>query len=253
MESLKPLHSEFHVFTEYFGTLATDGEGTLIHGYETLSSKNKPFVGTPIVVNPDHGGCYGIVQSGDILTSFNGRMIRLYAGTWFSTKAGMAFTIGAGTRVCVFQRDGYEGSDDIGVMRDKGDLKYIDGCTDSILCFPKVIGMPCFNALYAPTGVHQTTHTHPSTRAGMIIKGDGAFCETPDARYPLEDGAIFFLPANGLHKFRTDLSEGAHIALVAYHPDSDFGPAHENHPMLNRTMVDGVSAANIEEIRTREL
>jgi hypothetical protein len=25
--------------------------------------------------------------------------------------------------------------------------------------------------------------------------------------------------------------------VIAYHPDSDFGPTHENHPMVNRTIV----------------
>ena len=27
--------------------------------------------------------------------------------------------------------------------------------------------------------------------------------------------------------------------VVAYHPDSDFGPTHEEHPMVNRTRIDG--------------
>ena len=41
------------------------------------------------------------------------------------------------------------------------------------------------------------------------------------------------------------------MAVIAYHPDSDFGPTHEVHPMINRTIVDGVSARLIEKIRTR--
>jgi hypothetical protein len=41
------------------------------------------------------------------------------------------------------------------------------------------------------------------------------------------------------------------MTVIAYHPDSDFGATHEDHPMINRTMVDGISAAKIDEIRTQ--
>ena len=27
------------------------------------------------------------------------------------------------------------------------------------------------------------------------------------------------------------------LLVIAYHPDSDFGPTHERHPMINRTIV----------------
>lgn len=38
--------------------------------------------------------------------------------------------------------------------------------------------------------------------------------------------------------------------VIAYHPDSDTGPTYDDQPMINRTIVDGVSAADIDEIRT---
>jgi hypothetical protein len=38
--------------------------------------------------------------------------------------------------------------------------------------------------------------------------------------------------------------------VIAWHPDSDFGPEDDDHPMVNRTIVDGVSAAKIADIRT---
>jgi hypothetical protein len=41
------------------------------------------------------------------------------------------------------------------------------------------------------------------------------------------------------------------MRVVAYHPDSDFGPQDEDHPMINRTIVDGVSASKIDAIRTK--
>ena len=40
--------------------------------------------------------------------------------------------------------------------------------------------------------------------------------------------------------------------MIAFHPDSDFGPAPEDHPMINRTMVDGVSASRLDDIRTAD-
>jgi hypothetical protein len=40
------------------------------------------------------------------------------------------------------------------------------------------------------------------------------------------------------------------MVVVAYHPDSDYGPTHEAHPMINRTVVRGVPASQIESIHT---
>lgn len=40
------------------------------------------------------------------------------------------------------------------------------------------------------------------------------------------------IPKNAQHSFFAD-EEG--VSVVAYHPDSDCGPEHNNHPMLNRT------------------
>ena len=38
--------------------------------------------------------------------------------------------------------------------------------------------------------------------------------------------------------------------VIAYHPDSDFGPQDEDHPMINRTIVDGVQASRIKDIHS---
>ena len=50
------------------------------------------------------------------------------------------------------------------------------------------------------------------------------------------------------HAFETP--EGSELDVVAFHPDSDFGPAPKDHPMVNRTIVDGVSASQLDGIRT---
>ena len=52
-----------------------------------------------------------------------------------------------------------------------------------------------------------------------------------------------------LHSFFT---RGEALDVLAWHPDSDFGPTHDHHPMVNRTMVDGISASEIDAIRTAE-
>ncbi len=135
-----------------------------------------------------------------------------------------------------------------GPVEDWGRLKYIDGCTDSLLVPPVKLGDPCLNALFFPENIDQTAHTHPSMRVGMVIEGSGK-CVTPEREYDLAPGKIFIIHEEGHHKFKT--SADAKLTVIAYHPDSDFGPVDENHPMINRTIVEGVSAAQIDEIRTK--
>ena len=114
-----------------------------------------------------------------------------------------------------------------------GRLRYIDGCTDSLIIPPVVLGDPCLNLLHIPPGTRQTSHTHPSIRLGMIVSGRG-LCVTPDGDHPLEPGLVFCIPKGGRHSFHTSNEA---LRVIAYHPDSDFGPTHENHPMVNRTIV----------------
>jgi mannose-6-phosphate isomerase-like protein (cupin superfamily) len=134
------------------------------------------------------------------------------------------------------------------IDENKGRLKYIDGCTDSLLVPPVKLGDPCLNALYFPAEIDQTTHTHPSMRVGVVVSGNGE-CVTEDEVIHLIPGMVFIIHEEGLHKFRTLGSKG--MVVVAYHPDSDFGPEDEHHPMINRTIVDGIPASQIESIRTR--
>jgi quercetin dioxygenase-like cupin family protein len=134
-----------------------------------------------------------------------------------------------------------------GPIEPAGRLRYIDGCTDTLLVGPPVRGDPCLNLLHIPPGTHQTRHTHPSLRAGLIVSGAGR-CVTPQAEHPLEPGTAFVIPPNGPHSFHTDERE---LLVIAYHPDSDTGPDHADHPMVNRTIVQGVPASKRPEIATR--
>lgn len=118
----------------------------------------------------------------------------------------------------------------------KGRLRYIDGCSDSVLLPPPVLGDPCLNLLHFPPGVRQSAHTHPSVRAGVIASGRG-FCLLHTGSQPvsLEPGTVFIIPADVLHSFET--LPDSEMRVVAFHPDSDCGPTHENHPMINKTIL----------------
>lgn len=150
-----------------------------------------------------------------------------------------------------------------GPIEKKGRLKYIDGCTDSLLIPPVKMGDPCLNHLHFPRDIDQTAHTHPSHRIGIVADGEGE-CITPFGNLPLTKGMIFVIkeydgvekaegldgkmyPA-GTHAFRTTDNT---MDVIAFHPDSDFGPTDVDHPMINRTIVDGVSANSIDDIRTK--
>lgn len=155
--------------------------------------------------------------------------------------------IGGDGRGLVITRLGHRGLFHIGgPVEDKGRLRYIDGCTDTLLIAPPLRGDPCLNLLHIPPHTHQTRHTHPSMRAGLIVSGAGR-CVTPAAKHTLEPGLAFVIPAGGQHSFHTDEQP---LRVIAYHPDSDYGPSHDHHPMVNRTMVEDVSAARLDALRT---
>jgi len=156
----------------------------------------------------------------------------LSAGMYFAAPARC--TIGGAGSGIVFTRLGYYGVFSIGgPIESEGRLRYIDGCTDSLLISPQLYGDPCLNALYFPSGVSQTEHPHPSVRLGLIAQGSGE-CRTPTARYPLSPGVAFIIRENARHSFATSDDS---LVVIAYHPDSDYGPTDAVHPMINRTII----------------
>ena len=129
-----------------------------------------------------------------------------------------------------------------------GRLRYIDGCTDSLLIGPVIKGDPCLNLLYFPPGIDQTMHTHPSCRIGLVLSGAGC-CDDGVMRTPLVPGLVFHIPLDTPHRF---ITQDQPMRILAFHPDSDFGPDHQFHPMVNKTMVNGVSANQLPEIQTTD-
>lgn len=170
--------------------------------------------------------------------------LRCAAGD-FTLQTGMYFAVpdalelaGAGAGLVITARAHHGLFALGGPIEAQGRLRYIDGCTDTLLLAPPRLGDPCLNALYFPPHTRQSAHTHPSLRVGVVARGEGE-CVLPDARVPLRPGLAFAIAAGAVHSFAT---AGAELVVVAYHPDSDHGPADESHPMINRTFLDGVPA-----------
>ena len=233
------------IFNEYHGLLDSSGE-TLIYGFENISQERSE----PIEIDKS-GSSFGYVNKGFILIKHNNIVTKINEGFYFSLPKEYEITlISDSYQFCVWVQKGYDSPMRLGLLENEGRLKYIDGCKDSVLLNPTKMGDPCLNALFMPEGVNQTSHTHPSLRSGFIIDG-GAICEAENGTFNLESGQIFYLEQDAKHKFRSDLSDFVRMRLIAFHPDSDFGATDETHPMLNRTIVNGVSASDIDEIRTK--
>lgn len=195
------------------------------------------------------GSVFGFVLDGDnAVLRRTGMAVCLAAGCYFVANADTAHLASPGGRILLIQRTGGNFPFMLGgPIEARGRLRYIDGCTDSLIIPPWRRGEPCLNLLHIPPGVEQTMHTHPSDRIGVVVSGAGQ-CVTPEGLVDLRPGLIWRIPADGLHRFRTTTDE---LRIVAWHPDSDTGPTDDDHPMLNKSFVNGVSAAEIDAIRTR--
>lgn len=130
-----------------------------------------------------------------------------------------------------------------GPIESVGRLKYIDGCTDTMLLAPLVVGDPCLNHLHFPPNTKQTMHTHPSYRIGVVARGSGQ-CVTPWGNVPLVPGLVFVIKAAtgaklsgyevGSHCFYTD---DECMDIISFHPSTDVGPTDEVHPMIIGTQI----------------
>ncbi len=181
---------------------------------------------------PVEATCYGMVTMGAaVLQSAAGRRFELDQGMYFTINNGGSVSGGQGLIIALA---GYRGLWQIGgPLEPAGRLRYIDGCSDTLLISPPRLGDPCLNHLHIPPQTNQTPHTHPSARLGVILNGSGE-CRTPSGIYPLRPGIGWYIPTGCLHSFFT---RDVALDVVAWHPDSDFGPRNDDHPMINRTMI----------------
>ncbi|MEM9825926.1 MAG: cupin domain-containing protein [Planctomycetota bacterium] len=189
---------------------------------------------------------YGYVHSGTLNLNFQGRTFAVGAGMYFCVPGSATVTWESNSHSpgsgFVASRLEFNGLFQVGgPIETIGRLRYIDGCSDTLLISPPVLGDPCLNLLCIPPQTRQRSHTHPSERLGMIASGHGV-CKTPAGDLPLAPGDRFSIPADGRHSFHTQAEA---LRVIAFHPDSDFGPTHQNHPMINKTIIEGRSAAGL--------
>lgn len=175
---------------------------------------------------------WGFISSGASKLITKSGDFTIQAGMYFSANGAITLSgSGAGLLVTQTGQDAFFHLG--GPIEEKGRLRYIDGCTDSLLIPPVIQGDACLNLLHIPPHTFQSQHTHPSLRAGIIVSGSGE-CITPEGSHHLYPGLAFVIPAEGQHSFKTTKEA---LRVIAFHPDSDFGPTHEQHPMLNRTYL----------------
>ena len=174
---------------------------------------------------------YGMITSGQAqLSDAETGPFALRAGMFFVVPDGGEISGGGGLFIAL---PGYRGLRQIGgPLETAGRLRYIDGCSDTLLICPPRLGDPCLNHLHIPPHTDQTPHTHPSVRIGVILRGSGE-CRTPGGVYPLQPSMGWYIPTGCLHSFYT---EDEALDVIAWHPDSDFGPRDDDHPMINRTL-----------------
>lgn len=191
----------------------------------------------------------GVIIEGHAALIYGDRIRHLYAGDFFSV-IGPAKIISKGTGAVSSTKE-YAGFNVCGgPIEEVGKLHYINGCTDTLLVPPVRKGDPCLNHLHFPAHSTQTPHTHPSVRVNVVYRGSGV-CLVPEdeeQRVDLVSGYVFVMKTDTLHSFNT---ENDSMDVITFHPDSNIGMTDDNHPMINRTIVDGVSARFIPEIRTK--
>jgi hypothetical protein len=179
---------------------------------------------------------YGFVSSGELEIHIlqTDKKFRLYEGMYFVASGPLKLK--ATGQSTFTERIGYRALFQIGgPVEAEGRLTYIDNCRTSLLISPARIGDPCFNLLTFPPNIIQSQHIHPTIRVGVVVSGRGN-CITPGAKIPLMPHQWFFLNEGSQHSFESS-SEG--LKIVAFHPDSDWGPSDQVHPMLNRTYLTG--------------
>jgi len=192
----------------------------------------------------------GVVVSGEIALSYNATERRLVQGDFFSVIGSAAIRSSNGLGM-LSSAHNYVGFNVFGgPLEETGRLRYIDGCTDTLLVPPVRKGDACLNHLHFPPDIVQTPHTHPSIRTGIVYRGRGE-CVVPSVGtpIPLVPGYAFVIETDAVHSFNTT---DWPMDVIAFHPDSDTGMTDDDHPMVNRTIVAGVSARHLEAIRTQQ-
>ncbi len=202
----------------------------------------------------DNASYFGAVLFGYVDFEGKNRLEKthVWGGSFFSGQF-RNFLISDATELVLIKVPNYRAPIVQGIIEPQGRLKYIDGAFNSLLMSPPKKGDPCLNALYMAGKIDQTPHTHPSTRIGFILRGqvtvriwdkEGEGAIITDELL-LTQGNTWFMEKDTVHSFHTEADDD--MCLFAFHPDSDFGPTDEEAPMINRTIIEGVSSRGENE------
>lgn len=197
-------------------------------------------------VNPEFGSVFIMVMNGilPVLTDQGETLCILKAGCHAELTTNC--TVYSRGYAFVIQTHYYRGLTRIGLqLEERCSLRFIDGCMDSLLISPLLKGNPCLNFLYIPPNTTQTLHTHPSARLGLVISGRGV-CVLESGQIDLSPMTFFIVQDNILHQFLTTDSD---LRIFVFHPDSDFGPSNEEHPMINRSFIEGTSVTELRKCK----
>ena len=198
--------------------LLVEADGVRVHGWAGAR------------LELDGGTTFGLVTEATRVTLGRDEFL-LREGCYFVAPGPVRIEAGRGLAVLAL---GYRGLRQLGgPIEASGRLQYIDGCSDTLLVCPPRLGEACLNHLHIPAGTNQTAHTHPSMRVGIIARGSG-LCRTADGDHELRGGLGWYIPAGLRHSF---ITRDAALDVLAWHPDSDFGPTDQDHPMRNRTIL----------------
>lgn len=179
---------------------------------------------------------FGYVISGSAkLRLKDGRHYDLIQGMYFSVPNECMIEGGEGI---VFSKSDFHGVFLLGgPLCEDSTLEYLPGCVDSILIPPIFRGDPCLNFLNTTKGTLQPVHTHPSYRIGFVISGYGwEVSDAPKIITELKVRDIFFVAPWQEHAFET---RDADLKFIVFHPNSDYGPTKDDHPLINQTFVNG--------------
>lgn len=205
-----------------------------------------------VELKEQHATIVGYVHSGKWRITNASFTSEVGPESFFSAPGGAKFELLEGddsALLVAITRYGYRGFALAGQREKFGRMSYIDGCSDSLLIFPNRMGDMSLNHLHFPPGINQTQHIHPSIRFGIVAGGQGeawyegaTFIDQKGADHKLKDGwvepllpgGMFLLEEQEQHSFRT-YKEG--MDVIAFHPEGNWGPTDENHPMLNKTLI----------------
>ncbi|CAE6926947.1 CPK8 [Symbiodinium sp. CCMP2592] len=247
---------EISTWTEYFGALAAFADDiseglvrrSTLYAFENVSKRHRHLTSATI---PRRGAVFCYVSVGKVSVRDQHGAFEIVAGQYCVVPAPVRFELINKTRLVAVHTHPFQPLRTIGgPIESKGRLRYVDGCSDTLLLAPPKLSDPCLNLLHFPPGIHQTLHTHPSVRCGLIASGAGYCMDGDHRKMELEEGMVWAIPKDAVHSFHTAESN-EELNVIAFHPDSDWGPLDEDHPMLNRTWVDGAKIDNCTESHRR--